>query len=88
MQIRQLSAIIGILVMLGATQVALGTTYYFVGDEGTGYWNIPAHWDPDDGPPGANDTAIIGEVDGEVVDMTCYVTGQQSVGTLVVKGRT
>ncbi len=73
--------------MLGATQVALGTTYYFWGSDAqhTGYWNVREHWRPN-GIPGQNDTAIIGEVNAEVVNMLCYVTDDQSVGTLVVKG--
>jgi|GEM_PF-1125730 len=84
MQVRHWCAIIGTLVMLGATQVALGTTYYF--DVYVGNWNDPNNWDPY-GTPDADDTAVIGQnSSGQIVARICHVTDEQSVGTLVVKG--
>jgi hypothetical protein len=80
MQVRHLCAIIGILAMLGATQVALGDTHYFIVHYGD--WSVSTNWDPAQ-VPGQNDTAIIGQ---DPAIATCVVTDEQSVGTLVVTG--
>jgi len=70
--------------MLGATQVALGTTYYF--DVYVGNWNDPNNWDPY-GTPDADDTAVIGQdSNGEVIPVVCYLTDARNVGTLRVRG--
>ncbi|HNQ21459.1 MAG TPA: hypothetical protein PKK06_00010 [Phycisphaerae bacterium] len=49
-----------------------------------GNWGTPQYWDPQ--IPGVGDRAVIGEHQGELVIVQCYVTDERQVGSLLLHG--